>query len=137
MNNVAESAFSEMFRVISELQFLGRVMQECEASLCPPGGPGQHVHGPSRGGSDTGWHVRAKGPTGLAHSQCSPGGLLVWSDTPDPHHLPALDLWAPDPGHVLALTLHKGKQTSLGSSGSFPRKGVCVLHGNYHIACFK
>lgn len=137
MNNVTESAFSEMFRVISELQFLGRVMQECEASLCPPGGPGQHVHGPSRGGSDTGRHVRAKGPTGLAHSQCSPGGLLVWSDTPDPHHLPALDLWAPDPGHVLALTPHKGKQTSLGSSGSFPRKGVCVLHGNYHIACFK
>ena len=125
MNNVAESAFSEMFRVISEFKFLGRAVQECEASLCPPGDPGQHVHGPSRGSSDMGRHVRAKSPTGLTHSQCPPGGLEVWSDTLTPSTCwpgtsgpPTLGMCSPSPRT-------KANRHLWGLLEAFPEKG-CV-----------
>ena len=118
-----------MSRVLSEFQFLGRLMQVCEASFCPsPGGPGQHVHEPSRGGSVTGpgqpgparqgWEPRGAHPLSV-----TPWGLLVWSDTPDPPNLLALGLRAPSPG-ARAHPHPTQRQTDV-SGGGFQQPVTC------------
>ena len=131
-NNVAECAFSDMSRVLSEFQFLGRLMQVCEASLCPsPGGPSQHVHEPLCSRSDMSLGQPRAGTSGPGAPRGSPTLNVppgaCWSGLTPQTPLTCWP-WASGPpavGHVRALTPHKGKQTSpVGASGSLLLAGV-------------
>lgn len=101
MNNVAEPAFSEMFRVLSEFQFLGSSCRGARPpSILPQVAPvstsmSPHAAAQTRAQGSPGPACQGHEPCGAHPLSTFPRGLLVWSDTPDPHHLLALGLRAP------------------------------------------